>query len=276
MATLTSPAAPFCAGSTGGAAPLASWTWLEEEVSSTMDEARRLLRERARLDPPGTGVLAVAARGQVAGHGTRGRAWIGATGNVFLTVALPLASLPVAPISLLPLRIGTLIVPEITRRLGAATTRAAVTLKWPNDVLIGADKVAGVLIEMDASGSVLVGVGVNLRYAPDVPTTGADGMRRRATCMASHGASASDADVQTLARDLACSFATALGPDRTGGQAAPDVCRDWSAMTNWDAPLTLRDGGVRVKPIALESDGRLRVRREDDGTEQVLMAEYLE
>lgn len=56
------------------------------------------------------GVFAVAAREQLRGRGTKGRAWIGLPGNVFLTVAIPLDKVPV-PLSLIPLRVGTLIAP---------------------------------------------------------------------------------------------------------------------------------------------------------------------
>lgn len=52
----------------------------------------------------------MAAREQLRGRGTKGRAWIGLPGNVFLTVAIPLDKVPV-PLSLIPLRVGTLIAP---------------------------------------------------------------------------------------------------------------------------------------------------------------------
>lgn len=52
----------------------------------------------------------MAAREQVRGRGTKGRAWVGLPGNVFLTVAIPLDRVPV-PLSLIPLRVGTLIAP---------------------------------------------------------------------------------------------------------------------------------------------------------------------
>ena len=50
---------------------------------------------------------------------------------------------------------------------------------------------------------------------------------------------------------------------------------DWSALASWDAQLQLRDEGTLVAPLSLESDGRLRVRRQDTGQEQLLVAEYL-
>ena len=49
------------------------------------------------------------------------------------------------------------------RRFSAAT----LALKWPNDVLLDERKVAGVLAQRASSGSVVVGIGVNIGWAPD-------------------------------------------------------------------------------------------------------------
>ena len=63
---------------------------------------------------------------------------------------------------------------ELPRRVSVATvdacrrfTSAAVALKWPNDVLLDDGKLAGVLAQRAAGGSVVVGVGVNVGWAPD-------------------------------------------------------------------------------------------------------------
>ena len=64
--------------------------------------------------------------------------------------------------------------PELVRRVGLAVTLAArdtcavdAVLKWPNDVLVGGRKVAGVLAQRAPNGVVVVGAGVNLGWAPD-------------------------------------------------------------------------------------------------------------
>jgi BirA family biotin operon repressor/biotin-[acetyl-CoA-carboxylase] ligase len=46
-------------------------------------------------------------------------------------------------------------------------TAATVTLKWPNDVLLDGRKLAGVLAQRTAGGSVVVGIGVNIGWSPD-------------------------------------------------------------------------------------------------------------
>ena len=63
---------------------------------------------------------------------------------------------------------------ELTRRVGLAAIDACrevagveVVLKWPNDLLVGEHKLAGILAEQSASGSVVVGLGLNVGWAPD-------------------------------------------------------------------------------------------------------------
>ncbi len=48
-----------------------------------------------------------------------------------------------------------------------------VGLKWPNDLVVGDDKLAGVLAETSADGAIVVGLGVNLTYdgPPQSPST---------------------------------------------------------------------------------------------------------
>lgn len=64
------------------------------------------------------------------------------------------------------------------------------SLKWPNDVLLGGSKVAGVLIEAELP-FLLVGIGVNVRNKPEVPQNGPD-RGRPAACLADFGADSTD------------------------------------------------------------------------------------
>jgi BirA family transcriptional regulator, biotin operon repressor / biotin---[acetyl-CoA-carboxylase] ligase len=63
---------------------------------------------------------------------------------------------------------------ELTQRVGLAMVDAArevaavgAALKWPNDVLVGDAKLAGILAQRAPEGPVVVGAGVNLGWAPD-------------------------------------------------------------------------------------------------------------
>ena len=233
-------------------------TWLDE-VDSTQDETRR--RIEAGQEPP---IFAVAATSQTAGRGTRGRVWLGAPGNVFLTLALPMGSVPVS-LTLLPLQIGVIIAKSVQDRLDSPLP---VSVKWPNDVLIGDDKVAGVLIEGDGT-SLLIGIGINVGYAPEVPTSGPQ-RGRTATSMGSHGGDTSSEAVQDLTACLANEIATwSTRPD-----TAERLLSDWTSWCDWSKPLKLREEGTTVTPLAIEPDGQLRIRAED-GTIRTLAAEYL-
>lgn len=215
-----------------------------------MDEARRLLREKA-------GPLAVAAGRQTKGRGTRGRTWHDGAGNVMVTVAVP-RSVPVT-LSLVPLRVGT-IVRSVLEDMGCAPT-----LKWPNDVLLDGGKLAGTLIEME-NDFLMIGVGVNVRDAPTVPSEG-DDRGRRAVSLAACGVTPEAAG---LARDIATAIFEWAGRDEDA-----TVVEDWSRYADWTTPLTLRDTDEAVQPLRLLPDGRLLVRDLASGTDRELVADYL-
>ncbi|CAM9955733.1 unnamed protein product [Phaeothamnion confervicola] len=318
-------AASWGAGGGGAGAGMTSqFVWMEA-VNSTMDEMKEQIRSGAYVRGA---VLAVAAREQLRGRGTRGRIWMGAPGNVFVTVAVPMDRLPL-PLTLVPLRVGTLVAAEVRRslatlsrppplppihaaaenddataatvtatagealRMAAASSASArpppqVTLKWPNDVLVDGRKVSGVLLEAEAP-FMLVGVGINVRWCPDVPVMGPD-RGRPAAALAEFGADASDAAVVALAEALAESLRAWL----VRGDAASALLDEWRRWVDWGAPLRLRDGsgggnddggnkgegggesgGEVVLPVDVEPDGRLRVRDAETGVERLLAAEYL-
>ncbi len=54
---------------------------------------------------------------------------------------------------------------------------ADVALKWPNDVLLKGDKLAGILLESPTPGLLILGVGINLIAAPDVHDVEAGALR---------------------------------------------------------------------------------------------------
>ncbi|MEL6546351.1 MAG: biotin--[acetyl-CoA-carboxylase] ligase [Myxococcota bacterium] len=135
------------------------WELLEshEDVASTMALARLRALDGA---PEGT---TVSARSQSAGRGRRGRSWFSPTGGLYLTTVLrPTGAAPEA-LPQLALVAG-LAVRAACETEGAAGAR----LKWPNDILVGRKKLAGILLESIESNVVLVGIGVNLQERGDV------------------------------------------------------------------------------------------------------------
>ena len=130
------------------------------EVDSTNAEAARVAGEL-------TGPTWIMALNQTAARGRRGRCWANPVGNFAATLVLH----PSEPPEQAALRsfVASL---ALYDAVVAATGRAqGVSLKWPNDVLLNGGKLAGILLESAGHGPRLshlaVGIGVNLRNAPD-------------------------------------------------------------------------------------------------------------
>jgi BirA family biotin operon repressor/biotin-[acetyl-CoA-carboxylase] ligase len=129
------------------------------EVDSTNSEAARLA---PRLTQP-TWIL---ARRQTAARGRRGRAWVAPEGNFFATLVMRPSGDPVAAAQR-----SFVAALALAEALGAAVgPGAALSLKWPNDVLLNGGKVAGILLESAGKGAgvshLAIGIGVNLIAAP--------------------------------------------------------------------------------------------------------------
>lgn len=123
------------------------------ETSST----NTWLLDRAK-DWSGKAALCVAEK-QSAGRGRRGREWVSPLGrNLYFSLMLPAFS-PMSVIEGLSLVVG-LVVARQLRKLGCDAS-----LKWPNDVLVNGQKIAGVLIELQgdlhSECQLIIGVGVN-------------------------------------------------------------------------------------------------------------------
>lgn len=125
-----------------------------ETVDSTNRYARDLLREHT---PEGT---IVTASLQTAGRGRLDRQWHADAGkNVLLSVVLH-PSRPPEEWGGLPLLAGL----AVHRAIGRIADVAA-HVKWPNDVLVGAKKVCGILVESGGIGDrpwAIAGIGINV------------------------------------------------------------------------------------------------------------------
>jgi BirA family biotin operon repressor/biotin-[acetyl-CoA-carboxylase] ligase len=146
-----------------------------DSLPSTNDEARRLAVAGA---DEGTLVWALEQSG---GRGRRGRSWASPRGNLYLSVVLR----PEGPLSEAA-QLGFVAALAVVDALGSVMPpMTEVRLKWPNDVLVGGRKVAGLLLESvtDQDGgldALILGVGVNLDSAPE-------GTAYPATCLAAEG-----------------------------------------------------------------------------------------
>jgi BirA family biotin operon repressor/biotin-[acetyl-CoA-carboxylase] ligase len=113
--------------------------------------------------------LLVVALEQTGGRGRHGTFWASPPGGLYLSFAPPLPLVPERPtdISLLAALAVADAIDTTLESTGTTTVHAL--LKWPNDVLVGDGKVAGVLVQsrpdQDPSGGgprAVVGVGVNV------------------------------------------------------------------------------------------------------------------
>jgi BirA family transcriptional regulator, biotin operon repressor / biotin---[acetyl-CoA-carboxylase] ligase len=128
---------------------------VRDRVSSTLDVAHALASEGAAA---GTLIIADA---QASGRGRQGRVWQSEPGaGVWLTMLERPSD--AGALDVLSLRIGIEVAPALD-----AFAETAVRLKWPNDLYVGARKLAGVLIEArwreQTPDWVAIGVGINVR-----------------------------------------------------------------------------------------------------------------
>lgn len=123
-------------------------------TGSTNDDAREAARQGA---PHGS---AIAAHVQTAGRGRRGHVWSSPRGSLYLSCVLR-PQVPMHYFVGIPAVCALGVLDWLRGDLGLA--RAA--LKWPNDVVVGPAKLAGVLVEAGSSPKgpyAVCGVGVNV------------------------------------------------------------------------------------------------------------------
>jgi BirA family biotin operon repressor/biotin-[acetyl-CoA-carboxylase] ligase len=195
---------------------------------------------------------------QTAGRGRRDRQWRAPAGSslaisVLLRPAELPGTLPVGAFGWLPLLAGLAMKRAIT-----AAGATGVELKWPNDLLIGAKKVCGILAELlpDAS-AVVVGSGLNL-------TIGADELPvETATSLLLAGVAEPDPDAVLAAyldelRVLTYELANA-GGDAEGSGIRSLLERE-CATVGREVRIELPDGSiVTAHASGLDATGRLMV-----------------
>ncbi len=196
------------------------------EVVAEAASTQVLVGDRARAGA--CEFTTVVAEHQVRGRGRLERTWdsparAGLTFSVLLRPAMAAGAWPWIPL------LTGLSVARALRETGVEPS-----LKWPNDVLVGARKLAGILVERvetTQGPAAIVGVGINVSNTPaELPS-------ETATSLAESGVSVERTDllIATL-RELAQAYAAWQAP---GGQAA--------LLTSYAAACgTAHDQAVRV------------------------------
>ena len=135
-----------------------------------VDSTNRYLRDEAdNLWVNGKDIVAVTADHQTAGRGQRGNVWSSKMGeNLLLSMLVrPGSSLEVANQFLLSQAVAVSL--HATMKCYGIETK----LKWPNDIYVGNRKLAGILVELDYSGTfveqAIVGIGLNVNQTEFPP-----------------------------------------------------------------------------------------------------------
>lgn len=213
-----------------------------QETGSTNADVKNRIREGE-----GEGFW-LSANSQTGGRGRFDRQWVSPPGNLYCsTLVRPTDRCPP------PHSLAFVTALAVRDTLAALQSGLPLLLKWPNDLLLGGGKCAGILLEAEA-GAVVVGIGVNIASAPVVEG-------KRTACLAQHDFTHSPDDVlDSLARH----FELYLSKWRR--EPLAQTLAAWQAKAHpVGTLLTLESGGLtRTGRFAgLDDDGGLRLSTED-------------
>jgi BirA family biotin operon repressor/biotin-[acetyl-CoA-carboxylase] ligase len=229
-----------------------------ESIGSTNAEAMSRARDGER------GPMWFVTSEQTAGRGRRNRPWIAPRGNLASSILeVTDVSPPVA--ATLGFTAGIALETALRRVSEKASPKAAGTepmkfsLKWPNDVLAGPQKLAGILLEAEAVAdnrlAVVVGIGTNVTAAPErTPTP--------ATSLAALGI---EVGAEELFGALSDSWAEFRGI-WDGGRGFGEIRRLWlERAAGLGQPVAVHTGASTVQGIfdTIDTTGCMMVRTSD-------------
>jgi BirA family transcriptional regulator, biotin operon repressor / biotin---[acetyl-CoA-carboxylase] ligase len=156
------------------------------------------------------------------------------------------------------------------RRAIAAETGLKPEIKWPNDILTGGKKVAGILTEMSAEldrvRHIILGIGVDVNLdAGELPAE----LRKTATSLKIEtGEMISRADLAVaILRELDFDYA------RICGGEFPAVADEWESgciTIGKNVTVHIGDRKIRGRAESLDDDGALRLRTEHGHLERII------
>ena len=186
----------------------------------SVDSTNRLALDLA--EQAGANRTWVLSEVQRAGRGRHGREWASPAGNLYASLLL-VSPCPPEDTPKLGFVAG-LALAETVRKLAPASD---VRLKWPNDLLVGDAKLAGILLEgrmmsgkLAGKQAVSIGMGLNILSAPDLPG-------RRTICLHDLGLQVDRRDVFRL---LSVEMTTALAAF-AGGPGFFAIRDAWSRLS---------------------------------------------
>jgi BirA family biotin operon repressor/biotin-[acetyl-CoA-carboxylase] ligase len=228
------------------------------ETTSTNDIVEKLARDGVK-----EGVV-VFAESQTKGRGRLGRKWISPAhkGLWFSILLRP---------DLRPQEATQLTVASATalRRAIESETGLKPEIKWPNDILIGGKKAAGILTELNAELDkvryVILGIGMDVNL--DAGEFPADLKKTATSLKIETGETVSRAELAVaILRELDFDYA------RIGGGKFPAVADEWEsgcATIGKNVTVHIGDRKIRGRAESLDDDGALLVRSEHGHLERI-------
>lgn len=195
------------------------------------------------------------AESQTAGRGRMGRTWVSEPGAALtFSVLLRPVPVPAARRGWLPLLTGVAVASAVRDVSGVAAV-----LKWPNDVLVGSRKLAGILAEQ-AGDLVVIGIGLNVATSLDALPSSRGGLP--ATSLLVEGASVSrEAVLAGILRELERRYVAFRDDPSPGGRG--DLLAEYRGLcdTLGRSVRVELPGGRVLAGVAedVDADGRLLV-----------------
>lgn len=221
-------------------------TQVYDSIDSTNAQAMRLIDGEVALP------ILVLSEQQTAGRGRRGRKWVSPFAeNLYYSLVMRVEG-GMRQLEGLSLLVGLAVV-SMLRELGIADAG----LKWPNDILVGNRKLAGILLELTGDPAdvchVVIGIGinVNMRSAAEVDQAWTSMMQQVGQPL----------DRNQVVASLSRHLHRYLGEHREKGFGA--FHEEWEANHAWQGrAVTLLAGSTAIEGVVVGVDtvGALRLR----------------
>jgi BirA family biotin operon repressor/biotin-[acetyl-CoA-carboxylase] ligase len=228
-------------------------------LPSTNDEAKRIGGDGEAFLP-----LLIVARRQTHGRGRAGHRWISDDGALTFSLVVEAAGLGVeldkipvvSPWTALGVR------EAIAEAIAETGHGVAATVKWPNDVLLGGKKVAGILVETIATPKprVIVGIGVNVNNR--ISATHDHALADHATSLLE--VTDQELPVADILRSIACRLDDAWAAMKEHGDQLPERWRNVDHLADRLVRLTNGAEIVSGTNLGVDQDGSMLL---DDGTQ---------
>lgn len=233
-----------------------------EQAGSTNDIARELARAGA---PEGTIVL---AEEQTQGRGRMGRTWLAPPRTCILLSIIFRPNLSTRDAFRLTMLTSVAAATAVERVTGVVPA-----IKWPNDLLVGGKKLAGILSEASATGDdlqhAIVGIGINVNFDP------AEHQEIAATATSLRALTGGEVSRLEILRALLAEV-EARYDSLLRGPGEDVLWREWrERLGTIGQQVTVSDGTRRERGLVVDvtADGALLLRRDDGETVEIAVGD---